>query len=334
MKNETPVFYLPPGNGGAVDGEDVERLAGRLAEDLPDSRSPSVSWIVRPWQALVRRGMPVRLSGVIPPEGVIVAARGDLPWHLRPSPRQLFVCARADAGPHPWAQLELVQNPAQARPAGRRLFVPHWPQPGLRVRDAARGARFERIGFLGDRANLAPELASPEWPRLLAREGLEWILRQKGRHDLGDYGDLDAVIAIRDFAGMPHDYKPASKLVNAWLAGVPAIVGPESAFLAAGRPGEDFLLAESVESTLAALRALRDSPGLRARLVENGRQRAMSFNEDSVLAVWTDVLYDKAPKMLAEWRALSAPARRAWFLRRWFRLRLDGAASRIRKTTT
>lgn len=331
MKDVSPVFFLPPAADAPPTEEDAERLAERLAGALPDARSPSVSWIVQPWRALARRGHAVRVSSTLPDEGIIVAVRSDLAWHLRPTPRQLFVCARSDAGPHPWAQLELVQNPAQAHPARERVFVPHWPQPGLRDRDPARGERFERVAFLGDQANLAPELVSPDWARALAREGLAWSIRQKGRDDLGDYRDLDAVIAIRDFAGVPHDRKPASKLVNAWLAGVPAIVGPESAFLAAGRPGDDLLVARDLASTLTALRRLRDDPALRARLVENGRRRATAFDEDSVVAAWEEVLYERAPQMLADWRALSWPARRAWFIRRELRVRMAGVSARLRR---
>ena len=56
-----------------------------------------------------------------------------------------------------------------------------------------------------------------------------------------DYRTLDAVIAVRPFE--PHLYfaKPASKLINAWRAGVPALVGPEFASREIRRTDDDFL---------------------------------------------------------------------------------------------
>jgi hypothetical protein len=45
-----------------------------------------------------------------------------------------------------------------------------------------------------------------------------------------DYSTDDLVLAVRDLTEKDALVKPASKLVNAWIAGVPALLGPEPAF--------------------------------------------------------------------------------------------------------
>jgi hypothetical protein len=145
---------------------------------------------------------------------------------------------RGDHRPVTAADFEVVQNAAQAD-SRRRFFVPHWSQPGLLPRDPARGARIERAAFKGFSANLHPGLASADWREALARRGIEWVAdvavyrrseTPAERLDWNDFRAVDAVVALRPARTGGHLNKPATKLYNAWRAGVPAVLGREAGF--------------------------------------------------------------------------------------------------------
>jgi hypothetical protein len=73
-----------------------------------------------------------------------------------------------------------------------------------------------------------------------------------------DYSDTDVVLAIRE---LDRDNlwqgKPASKLYNAWHAGVPAILGYVSAFRSERETKLDYLQATSVREVILALKKLK-----------------------------------------------------------------------------
>jgi hypothetical protein len=69
--------------------------------------------------------------------------------------------------------------------------------------------------------------------------------------------------------------KPA-KLVNPWMAGVPALVGPEYAFQELREDPLDYEVA-SVEDAMAAIDALRDDPDRYHTTRQHGLKRAQAF---------------------------------------------------------
>lgn len=108
-------------------------------------------------------------------------------------------------------------------------------------------------------------------------------LRQRGSassavsREWHDYQHVDAVLAIRDCPPVVLATKPASKLINAWKAGVPALLGPEPAWGIAYSP-LDFLEAASAEPCWTP-RRLQQESGLYRRMTEHGAKRAQAFDE-------------------------------------------------------
>ena len=87
-----------------------------------------------------------------------------------------------------------------------------------------------------------------------------------------DYSDVDLVLAVRPPIGTYTD-KPASKLYNAWRAGVPALLGPEPAFRELYTDPLDYVEVSTVEDALAAIDRLRAEPDLYRRMIDRGRRR-------------------------------------------------------------
>ena len=304
------------------------------------------NWTLQTYENLLKAGFPCRLVGEIPREGVIVAHTRLLDDSLVPNARQLLVCIEADRGRHPYAQLHVQQNPAGARSADAELrtridqrivsfptpnqYVCYWPQPDLIPRDSERGARFERVVYMGRAKNLAPALRSEAWSRRLREHGLAWKI-EEDRLAWRDYREIDAILAVRDFAGEPHLHKPATKLHNAWRAGVPAVLGSESAFRADRRSELDYLEVNSPDEALAALLRLRDDVDLRTEMVSSGRRRAREVTAEAITASWLSYLRDVAIPAYDAWSTSSPLARRAFLLNRRLRQRFERLRNGIRR---
>jgi hypothetical protein len=209
----------------------------------------------------------------------------------------------------PRAHLHVVQNHAHARRLRNSAFMPLWPHPNLLARDPARLDRFENVCFFGERSNLAPELADTRWKDKLRNElGLNFIICGADRWH--DYQDADCVVAVRSFGRSGYVHKPATKLYNAWLAGVPFIGGMDSAYSADGEPGRDFLQAATSEELFDHLRHLQENPSLRKQLVAAGAISGKGFSFDATLERWKRLLGETVPELATRWRDKSSSERR------------------------
>ncbi|HEY9676169.1 MAG TPA: hypothetical protein V6D11_32300 [Waterburya sp.] len=257
---------------------------------------------------------PCELTGSMPTEGIVLAHRDFLPDDLQPEPRLLIICLKVDREPHPYAQIHVVLNPQDMLrqtmflPNGsvfprERYYIPHWPQPGLIVRDRERGDRFENIAFIGNEVNLAPELLAPSWQEKVNALGLRWHRVGFERRDRwNDFSYVDTILAVRRFNRKGgYQSKPALKLFNAWHAGVPAILGCDSAFRAERKSELDYLEVASIKDVILALKRLRDDKELRHAMVENGRIRAEETQPAKLVAMWRSFLIDRAIPAYERW---------------------------------
>ena len=266
------------------------------------------AWILQTYLRLSAAGRPVELAGDLPREGLAVfhaKHKREVARRFGRGRRPILVAVRADNSPPAAADFEVVQSGRRAD--GRRRFhLPHWPQAGLIPRDPGRGATVRRLGFKGFAGNLHPGLAAPEWRGFLARHGLEWetdavefagTATDPARLAWNDYSRLDLVVALRPPAKDLHPGKPATKLFNAWRAGVPAILGPEWACREVRRSPLDYLEAASpAEAEEAVLRLARDQ-GLYRAMVEHGRQRAPELDFEATLERWAKLLFETLPPL-------------------------------------
>jgi len=292
------------------------------------------AWVLQTYLRLARAGYPVELAGVAPRDGVIVfhvKQRGFLRRRGAPG-RAILLAIRADNRTSGFSDFEVVQNGCFADDR-RFFFIPFWPQPALIPRDPGRGERVERICFKGFVDNLDPSMRTSEFMQALAARGVAldihgvpWGDRAANRDvhlSWGDYADVDLVLAVRPTDRRLHTSKPASKLINAWHAGVPALLGPEYAYRELRRGPLDYLEVTTPGDALAAIDRLRGDPALYRAMVDNGRQRAGRFTFDAVLDRWVKLLYQTLPVRLAAPRALvdrRVPLPARWALREAVRL--------------
>jgi hypothetical protein len=258
-------------------------------------------WIIQAFQLLRQRGYPVRLSGALE-EGAInilhcddIVPRPDL-W------RYFMVSVRADRDPAFVSQLEVVQNTSSVW-SGSDIYIPHWPQPGLIPRNRSRGDRIENIVYMGKEANLDAELRSTAFKQQLAGLGMRLDAKSGG---WWDYREADVVLAVRSGYPLYLAVKPASKLVNAWMAGCPAIVSPENGYRELRLSALDYFEGQTVEDVLQSLKRLREQPRLYEDMVLNGATRAKAFTAEAIADRWAAFLDGIVSERYRAWSAAGA----------------------------
>jgi hypothetical protein len=288
-------------------------------------------WVFQTYYYLRQAGLDCKLTGTWPTEGIVIAYRESIPYNYQPHEKMLLVCIEGDRTSHPFAQFRLVQNRAELRPvkihenwdevpqplvAQNVEWVPLWSQPGLMKRNAERGDQVKIIGYFGTGDNLADELIEPSWGKTLEANGFTWEFRSRDQQDAwNDYREVDVAIAIRSFTTKTYDWKPATKLYNAWRAGVPMIAGGDSALLAERRSELDYIQVASQSGLLSMVKWLREHPDHYRSMVNNGIQRAAAIGSEQIAAHWLGLITEAMVPAYASWVKRST-MQQQWYLQR------------------
>ncbi len=275
--------------------------------DWTDLRRAREVWIVQTWKRLCRVGYQPTLSDQAPPSGIIVYHKEDQRLLLKclpPAATPVLVGVRADFRSCEYADFEVLQNGYYAD-GHRSFFMPHWPQPGLLPRDPQRGDRIERIAYKGYVGNLAAPFRSSRWQQFLRGQDMVFeddaVLDDAFDHPIQtrfhDYREVDLVLAVRP--GETRN-KPASKLVNAWQAGIPALLSPDYPFEELRQSPLDYLAVRDLAEAEAAVLRLKREAGLYRAMIENGRRRGGQFSVDTIAQSWAKLLYETIPALAAQ----------------------------------
>ncbi|HXJ23268.1 MAG TPA: glycosyltransferase [Polyangia bacterium] len=313
-----PVHFVFRGRKGAwpelFDGSsplDPDAIPHRIVE-------VEECWIAQTYLRLRQAGLSVTISDSFRDDAINVVSYHDLAvrdFAVLP----YIVAVQQDAARPEICDRNVVQNELNVHNANDH-FIPHWSQPGLIPRDVERGSRIESIAFKGSQCNLYEPFRSPAFLSELRGQGVELSYDVKENATRSepqrwhDYSTSDVVLAVRDATEEDLKLKPASKLVNAWLAGCPALLGPEPAFRALRRGELDYIEVRSPEDVQAAVRKLRQDPSLYQAMVRNGRERGADFTPQRITAAWHRVLAYPAAQDFA---ILAARGRLLRRLTRW-----------------
>lgn len=259
------------------------------AEVADRMRSGVDVWVVSTYlylkQVEARLPFRVAISHRFVPGTATVAHRDDV--RIGRGYSNIYLAAvRADRPPIVVADWQIVQNPLQER--SRAVFIPSWPQPGLIPRSPGRRG-VEALGYFGRGSSLPDFFRSPSFLQALDRRGIRFVHEESSWRD---YSAVDVSVGIRHEPEVGLATKPFAKLTNSWLAGVPALLGPEPAYRAIRRSELDYIEVLGPEDVLSALDRLRQSPELHTAMVENGRARSVDYDIPAVRARWIRFLED------------------------------------------
>ena len=276
------------------------------------------SWTIQTWMHLREHGYACRLVSTIPDEGIIVSHSDFWDSGFTPSAGQYLVEMKPDRVQSlQQSHFTIVQSPCDpfyrdlGANGGNVRVVDYWPQPNIVRRDHGRGHVVRRAFFSGNHPSFSPSVKDVR--AKLRKVGIEFEMRP--RRLWHDYADADLAIAVRQ--GVPFSYKgamdtylsmkPASKLINAWLAEVPAILSPEPSFLALRDSELDFLPASNLEEIVAAATRLKEDRYLYFAMIENGRRRGVNFTAKAIVGQWVDLFEKHIIPAYAALRGEAAP---------------------------
>ncbi len=274
-------------------------------------------WVVHTYLRLKQLGEDVHFTTRLPAGKICVVSGLDLA--IRDLPLHTFIVACRSDGAFPaLGDVVVQQNEVQAS-TGNSLYIPHWPQPGLIWRTPDRMNRMEVLCFKGSIVNLHETFRSESFRRELAALGVTLQVDDlEGAQQLNwhDYRAVDAVLAVRNLTVADALTKPASKLVNAWAAGVPALLGPEPAFQQLRQSSLDYFEVVQPRHVLDAIRALRAQPELFNSMVVNGHARQQTFSTEAIGRRWIAALGGPVADRYRAWRDAGALQRYWQFFNR------------------
>jgi glycosyltransferase involved in cell wall biosynthesis len=285
-------------------------------------------WLLQTYLWLRHSGYEVSISDTLPQEGIVVVlpeafSLSQFYRQYGRAHRSLFILTiRADiyGFRSSLGDADIVQN-GRFSDEERTFFVPHWPQPGLRPRDPSRGFQIRTLVFKGGYGNLHSDFRSAVWKNYLEQRGLTFQISSAETEgkipSWRDYRTADLNVAVRpsfNDGGLRFD-KPASKLVNAWHAGVPSLLGKEYAYQELRQSPLDYIEIETIEEAMTAIDQLLEHPILYRDMIDNGLERARAFTPERIAARWAEVLFDFLPEIASTRafrlsRSLPLPARR------------------------
>lgn len=215
---------------------------------------------------------------------IIIRSDTDPRWRTRFTPDvEVMPYGSAVTGPH-------------------QTWVPALPQRGMIRRSAERFGRIRTVGFKGSPANLPVFMRDPAWVQTLEAMGLCWLPDTPevgGGSDQSwhDFSEVDVAVCLRAEYWGRRSWKPATKLINAWCAGVIPLVGPEPGYLDLATPNEDAFLVANEFDVVTALKRLITDPELVQATERAIEKRGKEFERDAVLDQWRALLErtSKAP---------------------------------------
>jgi hypothetical protein len=267
----------------------------------------SSSWIVQSYLQLKCRGLDVRLVSHYVPGHICVVSREELMKRRLlssslPFRSYLVVCQQDRPRPE-ICEHRIVQNHRTLLQPNDH-FLPHWPQPDLRSRDLSRGSRVENLVFKGRWYYLPEQYKDPAFINQLTSLGFNFSTTPDYVVDLSEwtnYSDADVLLALRQRSDLYLASKPPTKLINAWFAGCPALLGSEPAYQQLRQSELDYIEVNSPEEVIAALQRLREQPSLYQAMVENGWKRAKEFTPDRLAGLWRDLFAGEIAKGYQQW---------------------------------
>lgn len=268
-------------------------------DEIPDEKlgSVEVCWVAQTYIKLRREGWQVSLKDHFVPGEICIVSAGELFSTMDVVKQSYVIAIRGDCSRSFISHLTINQNKFGCK-FNHEYFIPHWPQPSITPREESRKNQIFRISFKG--AHLPSTFKSTSFNESLLQLGVTFEVEEKskGGYNWRDYSKVDLVLAVRDFYGVT---KPASKLVNAWLAGVPALLGPEPAFRELKRDNLDYLEVQSESDAITAVKWLIDNPEVYQEMRKRCVERAQDYSESHYIELWKFFLLGDVKKGYSAW---------------------------------
>ena len=324
----TFVCRIPTGLSGLYESSRLDEHDVDLLQHYVSMRNSwEINWILRTYIILKRMNLNVSLSPKLVPGTICVIMPAS--FGIRDYRLDCFIVGcRADDAKPCMCDLSIVQNKANVE-SEREIYIPHWPHPGLIPRLPERGPLIENMVYKGRSFNLYHKFRSEQFVAELANLGVRFESHDEHADPVRNwrsYQTSDLILAVRDLTERDALVKPASKLVNAWMAGAPALLGPEPAFRDIRQSSLDYVEVRSTQDVLDVIRRFKAQPTLYEEMVANGETR-WEYSEKRTAQRWVDAFCGPVAEAYARWLRSAWLARVAAFPVRAIRRKLARRAA-------
>jgi hypothetical protein len=274
-------------------------------EDIPNVqqrfRTGIDVWIIQSYiflSDLFRKdGHRVTIGNEIPYKSIIIAHSDDLNRFNFGIHNSFIIGIRADRSPLFISDIEILQNDLSIL-KNNQFYIHSWPQPGIIHRSKDRGINVNKVAYFGRKDSLPLWLSSDEFILELTNLGVEFEVRH---NNWNDYSDVDLVLAHRIEAPTMLNQKPATKLTNSWLAGVPALLSPEPAYCGMRKSAEDFIEVNSAEDVIKVVRNIKSDYVFYQSLLDRAAKRGKEFTEQKITEQWLNFFNDSVFDYYIRW---------------------------------
>lgn len=314
----TLFFYLEPSNFPYrhLDNLSIEN------EQLVKEMAPSTwwSWTLRTYLHF-KDTFPCKLVDTMPEEGIIFFFRGSVGFFQKPKPKQFWVCFVADSSWHLYSHINIFQNPTEAAKWPSGVFAYHWPQLGL-IPSKSPTEKLENLYFFGNTDNLAKELKSEDWSAFCRDLSLNFHVPDYD--EWNDYSNVDISIGIRSFdVERPFNNKPASKMINAWMCGVPFIANKESAYTSECNNLFDAIFITNYQNFKDTIKRLKQEPNRLIAYKQRAQELKEKYTESFFFSHWESIIQNEVIARFNDWEKESYISKYTFHIKRllYFRVR-------------
>jgi hypothetical protein len=230
--------------------------------------------------------------------GILISHGDFLPKYIKPRALRYVVEIKPDRSLSSllanFAITQSVHDPLIK--SFRRFFinsasVQYWPQPSIFKRDSSRKNILKNVFYMGKPEQFIKELT--QLHNEIKKLGMNF--KAASGEDWNNYSKADVVVAVRPRisfkkgsvpSNLALNKKPASKLINSWIANVPAILSPDRAYLDIKKNKYDFLEASDVSEIIDQLKFLKSNRSFYRKMIINSNKRASQYKSELIAKEW------------------------------------------------
>lgn len=320
-------FYAPTENKRKL-------LELNYRDSWEGEHSNFTAWIAQTYFHLKNAGCSCEITDTLDQKGIVIADRDTLGNTAQFLDNTMLICTKSDREYHPSAHIHVVHNPQDYQHNYNSFwnpyYIPHWPIPNVIARNQKRKFQVENIAYIGSRSQLAEELKSQYWMESLSVLGCKWMpIFEVNKWN--DYTNLDVIVAARSFNNNQYINKGFIKLLNCWHGEVPAILAPESSFVAVRKSDLDFLSINSIDDAIEAVKYLKTDTNFYSKMLNNYQKRKQEFTTDKILEQWINFWKTIVSKHYQKWLSIPSYQKKYLFTQRVLSLKSCRMKQRFKK---
>ena len=194
--------------------------------------------------------------------------------------------------------VEVMPNRSTIKENHQR-FVPPLPQRGLIPRDYQRGNKVRSLGIKCNPENIPNYLGQimeqvSQFDSMIELKIDSPKSADGSDNNWNDFSDVDLSLILRPRSQYPKSNarKPATRLINAWVAGTIPLVDPFPAYTELIQDKIDGFVINHPDEVAALIKTLVENPNYCAEIFANSRKRGEDYKVEAIVETWERTIHE------------------------------------------